>query len=242
MSTREAMARLIQQTDRAIRQQMDTGVEAFYLPDGLDAVMPLPSVPMPASVASRPANSLATLYAQNSDCVKCRLGNRRQHFVFGSGNEHASVLFVGEAPGAEEDEQGVPFVGAAGQLLTKILKAIEFSREEVYIANIVKCRPPNNRDPEADEIATCTPILKEQIRLIQPRLICALGRIAAQTLLGTQASLNHLRGRFHDYNGIKVLVTYHPSALLRNPAFKRPTWEDVQLLRREYDLINESGV
>ena len=147
------------------------------------------------------------------------------------------MLFIGEAPGADEDAQGRPFVGAAGQLFTRILKAIDFSRDEVYIANILKCRPPNNRDPKPDEIAACEPILREQIRLIQPILICALGRIAAQALLQTTMSLGRLRGRFHDYHGIKLMVTYHPSALLRNPAYKRPTWEDVQLLRREYDKM-----
>ncbi|MXY97784.1 MAG: uracil-DNA glycosylase [Gemmatimonadetes bacterium] len=186
------------------------------------------------------ATSLEALYAKYHRCTACALGFKRKHFVFGSGNEHADVMFVGEAPGAQEDEQGQPFVGQAGKLLTRILNAIDFTRDEVYITNILKCRPPNNRDPMPEEIDACDAILKEQIRLVRPRLICALGRVAAQALLGKNDSIRSLRGRFHDYHGIKLLVTYHPSGLLRNAAYKRPTWEDVQLLRKEYDHIVQS--
>ncbi|MFH0930604.1 MAG: uracil-DNA glycosylase, partial [Candidatus Zixiibacteriota bacterium] len=149
----------------------------------------------------------------------------------------AEIMFVGEAPGRDEDLQGEPFVGRAGQLLNKILAAIKFKREEVYIANILKCRPPENRDPLPDEIEKCEPYLIEQIKLIQPKLICALGRISAQALLKTNQPLNRLRGEFHDYQGIKFLVTYHPAALLRYPQFKKDTWEDVQFLRSEYDKM-----
>ena len=184
--------------------------------------------------------SLEALYAKYHQCTACALGFKRKHFVFGTGNEHADVMFVGEAPGAQEDEQGQPFVGQAGKLLTRILNAIDFTRDEVYITNILKCRPPNNRDPMPEEIDACDAILKEQIRLIRPRLICALGRVAAQALLKKNSSIRALRGRFHDYQGIKLLVTYHPSGLLRNAAYKRPTWEDVQLLRKEYDRIVQS--
>ncbi|MXZ74974.1 MAG: uracil-DNA glycosylase [Gemmatimonadetes bacterium] len=180
------------------------------------------------------------MYAKYHRCTACALGFKRKHFVFGSGNEHADVMFVGEAPGAQEDEQGQPFVGQAGKLLTRILNAIDFTRDEVYITNILKCRPPNNRDPMPEEIDACDAILKEQIRLVRPRLICALGRVAAQALLKQNSSIRALRGRFHDYHGIKLLVTYHPSGLLRNAAYKRPTWEDVQLLRKEYDRIVQS--
>ena len=131
-------------------------------------------------------------------------------------------------------------MGQAGKLLTRILNAIDFTRDEVYITNILKCRPPNNRDPQPEEIDACDAILKEQIRLVQPRLICALGRVAAQALLKKNSSIRTLRGRFHDYHGVKLLVTYHPSGLLHNPAYKRPTWEDVQMLRKEYDRIVQS--
>lgn len=185
-------------------------------------------------------SSLEALYAKYHRCTACALGFKRKHFVFGTGNEHADVMFVGEAPGAQEDEQGQPFVGQAGKLLTRILNAIDFTRDEVYITNILKCRPPNNRDPMPEEIDACDAILKEQIRLVRPRLICALGRVAAQALLRQNSSIRALRGRFHDYHGIKLLVTYHPSGLLRNSAYKRPTWEDVQLLRKEYDRIVQS--
>lgn len=184
--------------------------------------------------------SLEALYAKYHRCTACALGFKRKHFVFGTGNEHADVMFVGEAPGAQEDEQGQPFVGQAGKLLTRILNAIDFTRDEVYITNILKCRPPNNRDPMPDEVDACDAILKEQIRLVRPRLICALGRVAAQALLKQHSSIRALRGRFHDYHGIKLLVTYHPSGLLRNAAYKRPTWEDVQMLRKEYDRIVQS--
>ena len=201
------------------------------------------SAPAPQAAPAAPAapvTSLEALYARFHRCTACALGFKRKHFVFGSGNEHADVMFVGEAPGAQEDEQGQPFVGQAGKLLTRILNAIDFNRDEVYITNILKCRPPNNRDPLPEEIDACDAILKEQIRLVRPRLICALGRVAAQALLKKSGSIRTLRGRFHDYHGIKLLVTYHPSGLLRNPAYKRPTWEDVQLLRKEYDRIVQS--
>lgn len=192
------------------------------------------------STQSAQVTSLEALYAKYHRCTACALGFKRKHFVFGSGNEQADVMFVGEAPGAQEDEEGQPFVGQAGKLLTRILSAIEFNRDEVYITNILKCRPPNNRDPMPEEIDACDAILKEQIRLVRPRLICALGRVAAQALLKQNSSIRALRGRFHDYHGIKVLVTYHPSGLLRNAAYKRPTWEDVQMLRKEYDRIVQS--
>jgi DNA polymerase len=242
MSVREELVHLIRQTARAVQQQTELGVDTCCLQRRLEEVLAFPQARPSPAASVRPQETLEAVYQQYCACTKCRLGHRRQRFVFGSGNERADVMFIGEAPGAEEDEQGVPFVGPAGQLLTRILKAIDFTRDEVYIANIVKCRPPNNRDPQPDEIAACAPILSAQIRLVGPKLICALGRIAAQALLGTPASLNRLRGRFHEYQGIKVLVTYHPSALLRNPAFKRPTWEDVQMLRREYDRMVRAEV
>lgn len=171
------------------------------------------------------------------DCTKCRLSESRNKFVYGTGNPNADLLFVGEGPGQREDELGEPFVGRAGQLLDKILAAIDFSREDVYIANMVKCRPPGNRDPQPDEMETCRPYLDEQMALIKPKLICALGRVAGQALLNTKTPLGKLRGQFHDLKGVPVLVTYHPAALLRFPNYKRPTWDDMQMLRGKYDEL-----
>ena len=181
------------------------------------------------------ADSLTRLNEMICNCTKCALGHTRTNFVFGVGNPNAGLVLVGEAPGAEEDLQGEPFVGRAGQLLNKILEAINFKREEVYICNILKCRPPNNRDPQPEEIASCEPHLWKQLELIKPKIILCLGRIAAQVLLKTNDSLNNLRGKVHDYRGIKLMVTYHPAALLRNPNWKRPAWEDVQKVRKLYD-------
>jgi uracil-DNA glycosylase family 4 len=178
---------------------------------------------------------LEQLALQAAPCLKCPLGESRRNFVFGSGRADATLMFVGEAPGAEEDAQGLPFVGAAGQLLTKIIESIGFERDEVYIANILKCRPPGNRDPQAEEVAACEPHLHRQIALIRPRVICALGRIAGQVLLKTNVTLSRLRGQVHTYRGRPLLVTYHPAALLRNPNWKRPTWEDMKMLRRIHD-------
>lgn len=181
------------------------------------------------------ATSLDELNAMICTCTKCPLGHTRTNFVFGVGNPHAEIVLIGEAPGAEEDAQGEPFVGRAGQLLNKILEAINFKREEVYICNILKCRPPNNRDPQPEEIDACEPHLWKQIELIKPKLILCLGRISAQVLLKTNASLTELRAKVHNYRGIPTMVTYHPAALLRNPHWKRPTWEDVQKVRKLYD-------
>lgn len=168
-------------------------------------------------------------------CVKCPLGYTRTKFVFGVGNPHADVMFIGEAPGADEDAQGEPFVGRAGQLLNKIIEAIGMKREEVYICNILKCRPPNNRDPQISEMETCVPYLHKQIDLIKPKFIICLGRVSAQWLLKTNDSLNVLREKVHDFRGAKLLVTYHPAALLRNPGWKRPTWEDMKKFMAMYN-------
>lgn len=178
------------------------------------------------------------------ECQKCQLGATRNKFVFGSGNPEADVMCIGEGPGADEDAQGLPFVGRAGKLLTDILKAINFSRDEVYIANIVKCRPPGNRTPLPSEMETCLPYLKKQIELIKPKAILCLGLTAAQGLLKRKDSLTNMRGKIFDFGSgscqTKIMVTYHPAALLRNPNWKRGCWEDVQKFRRLYDeLINK---
>jgi uracil-DNA glycosylase family 4 len=170
------------------------------------------------------------------DCQRCRLSKNRKNIVFGAGDPAARLMFVGEGPGYEEDQSGEPFVGAAGRLLTRIIEAIHLSRERVYICNIIKCRPPGNRNPMPDEIETCFPFLKRQIASVKPDLICALGTFAAQTLLETVSPISKLRGRFHDYSGIKVLPTYHPAYLLRNPDKKRDVWEDMKKLMKALDI------
>lgn len=173
------------------------------------------------------------------NCHKCNLGKLRTNFVFGAGNPNADVVLVGEAPGAEEDKQGIPFVGRAGKLLTDILKAINFTRDEVYICNILKCRPPGNRNPLPEESGKCEPYLLRQLELIKPKLILSLGAFASQTLLNLKEPLGKMRGKIYDFivgdEKIKLMVTYHPAALLRNPNWKKPTWQDVQLFRKEYD-------
>ena len=184
------------------------------------------------------AETLVDIRADLRDCQRCRLARGRNSIVFGDGNPQAKLLFVGEGPGFEEDRQGKPFVGAAGQLLTRIIEAIKLTRSQVYICNIIKCRPPTNRNPEFDEIKTCFPFLERQIAAIRPNFICALGTFAAQTLLQTTTPISRLRGRFHEYKGIKVLPTFHPAYLLRNPAKKREVWEDMKMLMKEYH--NES--
>lgn len=190
-----------------------------------------------AEVLASAAEELEAFRLQICDCTRCGLGNTRQNFVFGSGDPEAGIMFIGEAPGADEDRQGQPFVGAAGQLLTKIIEAMGLTREQVFICNVLKCRPPDNRDPQADEVALCQPYLQRQIEIVRPKIICALGRIASQTLLKSTESMGRLRGRLHYYEGIPLIATYHPAALLHNSQWKRPTWEDMKWLRREYDGV-----
>jgi len=181
--------------------------------------------------AAARAAALAALAETVAGCRRCRLCEGRQTTVFGSGDPNADLMFIGEGPGAEEDRQGLPFVGRAGELLTRIIEAIGMRRGEVYIANIVKCRPPGNRDPQPDEVAACLSYLERQIALVRPRLLVALGRIAAQTLLGNDLPIGRMRGQWFQVLGVPLMVTYHPAALLRNPALKRPTWEDMQQVR-----------
>jgi DNA polymerase len=171
------------------------------------------------------------------NCTKCDLHKGRNKFVFGVGNPNSDVLLIGEGPGAEEDKQGEPFVGRAGQLLNDILKAIKFTRQEVYIANVVKCRPPGNRTPLPEEMESCMPYLSKQIELIKPKLILCLGLVAAGALLKKKDSLGKMRGKIFEFNNVKVMVTYHPAALLRNPNFKRDCWEDVKVFRKLYEEV-----
>ena len=205
----------------------------------------LASAPTVAGLISTPVLDLAAAEYASIDehraaicnCVLCPLGKTRNKFVYGVGNPNAKLLFIGEAPGADEDRLGEPFVGRAGQLLDKILAAINFTRQDIYIANILKCRPPNNRDPLPDEVQKCRPYLNAQIRLIKPRLICLLGRIASQALFETTTPLGKMRGQWHEYAGVPVMVTYHPAALLRFPGYKKDTWEDMKALRARYDAL-----
>jgi uracil-DNA glycosylase family 4 len=174
------------------------------------------------------AEPLAVIRADLGECTRCKLHKGRTNLVFGVGNPDARLMFVGEGPGADEDAQGVPFVGRAGQKLTDIIRAMGYQREDVYIANVVKCRPPGNRNPELDEIEQCEPFLMRQIDVIKPAIIVALGKFAAQTLLRTTEPITRLRGRFHQIGEVRVMPTFHPSYLLRNPAAKREVWEDMK--------------
>jgi uracil-DNA glycosylase family 4 len=184
---------------------------------------------------SRPITTLDQLYQHIKDCHRCPLAETRTNMVFGTGSPNADAVFVGEAPGRQEDIQGEPFVGRAGMLLNKILESINLAREEVYICNILKCRPPENRDPTSQETATCIPYLEQQLKLIRPKVIVALGRVAAQYLLSSAAPINRLRGKIYNRGASKLLVTFHPAALLRNPNLKPDAWHDMKVLRQLLD-------
>ncbi len=186
--------------------------------------------PVDHMAAPQPAGSIAALSQEAADCRLCSLCETRRQVVFGSGNPHADLLLIGEAPGQEEDRQGEPFVGRAGQLLDGMLRALQLQRDDVYIMNTIKCRPPNNRDPQPDELEACHHWLAQQLALLQPKVICLLGRVAARTLLQQDARLADLRGCWHDYHGIPTLVTYHPAYLLRTPRDKSRSWQDLQML------------
>jgi uracil-DNA glycosylase family 4 len=179
---------------------------------------------------------LTEIRAELGDCQRCKLHTGRTNIVFGVGNSDARLMFVGEGPGADEDVKGEPFVGRAGQLLTQIIKAMGLERDDVYIANVVKCRPPGNRNPEPDEIDACSPFLQAQIASIRPTVIVALGKFAAQTLLKTETPISRLRGQFHLRDGIAVMPTFHPSYLLRNPAAKREVWEDMKMVMKKLTI------
>lgn len=193
---------------------------------------------------TRPQTPLEVLTLESLEttlrgCQRCKLHASRTKIVFGTGNPRATLMFLGEGPGEHEDQQGKPFVGPAGELLTKIIEAIKLRRDEVYITNVVKCRPPDNRAPKPEEIAACEPFLLQQIDLIHPKIICTLGASAAHALLKTNESISRLRGRFHDYRGINVMPTYHPEDLLRNPGEKRLVWQDMQAVKKAYaDIVH----
>ncbi|MBN2426149.1 MAG: uracil-DNA glycosylase [Calditrichaceae bacterium] len=184
------------------------------------------------TVASQDFSELDAFREQIKNCTRCHLSRTRKNFVFGLGNPKSELMFIGEAPGAEEDATGIPFVGRAGKLLDKMLYAIGLKREEIYIANVLKCRPPNNRDPQPDEIAQCEPYLIEQIRIISPKILVALGRVSGQMLSGQNKSLGILRSGDYTYNNLPLIITYHPAALLRNPSWKANAWIDLKKIKK----------
>ena len=195
----------------------------------------LTSIPSEKETNVSSNNSLDNYLDSIKDCLKCPLGLIRNNIVLGSGNPNAEIVFIGEAPGKDEDLQGMPFVGQSGKLLDKMLASIDLDRKKIYIANVLKCRPPENRNPEQDEIEKCEPYLKKQLEIIKPKLIVALGRVSAITILKIKDSLTDMRNKIFNYEGIDLLVTYHPAALLRNPNFKKFAWEDFKLIRDKYN-------
>lgn len=226
---REELLGLVRSLTERVRLDGALRKPVGYLSRGKAAAGQAPPVPESPRGAF---SELEPVVAELGDCRRCPLGALRHRLVFGEGNPSAELLFVGEAPGADEDAQGRPFVGRAGQLLTKIIAAMGLAREDVYICNILKCRPPGNRNPLPDEIAACEPFLIRQIEAIRPRVICALGSFAAHTLLKSEAPISALRGQFHRYHGIPLMPTYHPAYLLRNPGAKKQVWEDVQAIMK----------
>ncbi len=216
--------------------ELERGFGVDVVPVGKEEVPIEPDQTEGSEASGTKAEQLSGLEAEIAACMECTLGETRRNLVFGVGSADADLMFIGEAPGAEEDAQGEPFVGRAGKLLTKIIIAMGLKREDVYIANILKCRPPGNRNPNALEVAHCRPYLNRQIEIIQPKVLVCLGGIAAKTLLNTEAAVGSLRGHFHNYEGIPVLVTYHPAYLLRNSAGKVPVWEDMKTVLAKMGL------
>lgn len=232
--TEQAKYELLLQTRSILTGLHDMGVEEIYVPPA-PAEQQLP----PCQVDGEPhsgecrAQTLEEIRDDLGDCQRCRLAAMRNNIVFGAGHPHARLVFVGEGPGRDEDLQGHPFVGEAGKLLERILFAMGLSREQVYICNVIKCRPPQNRNPSTEEISACEPFLQRQLAAIRPQVIVALGKFAAQTLLQQQVAISKLRGTWHSYQNIPLMPTFHPAYLLRNPAGKREVWEDMkQVLRR----------
>lgn len=205
----------------------------------IKTVEPVRIVTSTAAADSVSKESLESIRADLQECRRCKLWSTRTNLVFGSGNPDADLMFVGEAPGADEDAQGLPFVGRAGQLLTKIIESIGLNRSDVFICNILKCRPPGNRNPEIDEIAACEEFLFRQISAMKPKIICALGTFGAQTLLRTTEPIGRLRGRLLEYRGVKLIATFHPAYLLRNPMEKKRVWEDMLVIRKHLDSIHK---
>ncbi|MBW6486818.1 MAG: uracil-DNA glycosylase [Syntrophobacterales bacterium] len=235
---REELRLLVSSLKERVLTDRELGRPLSYVVPGKSALasegrsLPVSEAPLGQrrtdEIAGGQKTALEAAREQLGDCRRCRLAESRSNIVFGEGNPHAALVFVGEAPGGDEDLQGKPFVGRAGQLLTKIIIAMGLERRDVYICNILKCRPPGNRNPLPEEIVSCEPFLISQLEAIKPRAICALGSFAARTLLKSETPITLLRGHFHDYQGIPLMPTYHPAYLLRNPGAKKQVWEDVQ--------------
>lgn len=200
------------------------------------ATQATPATPAAAPITVQSSDSLSAIAADLEGCKRCKLCSTRKNIVFGEGNPSAELVFVGEGPGEQEDIQGRPFVGKAGQLLDKMIEAMGLSREKVFIANVVKCRPPGNRNPEPDEIASCSPFLHRQLDQLQPKIVVALGKFAAQTLLQTDRRISEIRGNFFEYRGARLMPTFHPAFLLRNPESKREAWSDLQKVANELGI------
>jgi uracil-DNA glycosylase family 4 len=240
----EEFATLVTSLRRHLQRRQRAGIRILPRSNSAEAKLPAPKEVnllggtvddlFAENAQALKANSLEELRAAIGDCRRCKLCSGRTNLVFGVGNPNAELMFIGEGPGRDEDLQGEPFVGRAGQLLTDIItKGMGMRREDVYIANVVKCRPPENRNPEPDEVAACEPFLKKQIELVRPRIIVALGKFAVQTLLQSKAPITKLRGQWHSYHGIKLMPTFHPAYLLRNPADKKLVWEDIKKVIKE---------
>jgi uracil-DNA glycosylase family 4 len=225
------------------REEMTPRSKAVAVPVPEDDLLEVTDA-KPDSSVSDPVQALRLIREDLGDCTRCRLSKQgRKQIVFGVGNPKAELMFIGEAPGADEDQQGEPFVGRAGQLLNNMIKAMGLRREDVYIANIIKCRPPGNRTPERDECETCSPFLMRQIAAIKPKAIVALGAVAAKTLLAINAPMSEFRGRWFDFRGTKLAVTYHPAFLLRDPRQKKETWKDLQMVMKKLGMaIPAKGV
>ncbi len=221
-------------TSLQLQNELKKAIPAAFLRRGATAQKKPVKLPdrIQVELADGSGQTLTEIRNALGDCRRCPLCKTRTNLVFGEGNVHAGLVFVGEAPGADEDMQGRPFVGKAGQLLTRIIVAMGLQRQDVYICNILKCRPPGNRNPRPEEIAACEPFLIRQLQTIRPKMICALGTFSAHTLLKTEVPISALRGRFHSYQGIPLMPTYHPAYLLRNPGAKRQVWEDVQMIMK----------
>jgi uracil-DNA glycosylase len=241
-----------------IRYYNELGIYDFYRRETTGQIQPEEREPLPRAKAaaivpteelleiaakpeaafSDPAQALRAIREDIGDCTRCRLAKQgRKQIVFGVGNPRAELMFIGEAPGADEDQQGEPFVGRSGQLLNNMIKAMGLRREDIYIANIIKCRPPGNRAPERDECETCSPFLMRQIATIKPKALVALGAVAAKTLLAINAPMSELRGKWYDFRGTKLAVTYHPAFLLRDPRQKKEAWKDLQMVMKDLGLV-----
>lgn len=230
----EALADALAALSATLRHHRDLGV-------GELAITLAPPSPSPPPVPALPAEALRRQEDALQGCQRCPLAAGRRTVVFGAGNPTAGIMVIGEGPGADEDEQGKPFVGRAGQKLTEMLRSVALERDEVYITNTVKCRPPGNRNPESEEIAACAPFLQAQLEVIRPRVVIALGSVAAKALLGTKDGISKLRGRCHPFGGAVLVPTFHPAYLLRNPGieYRRMAWDDLKLAKREYERLSE---